>query len=1579
MTSIATVAEVQRWYEDQLRIEVEAAHRQISAAADQWLADRQVPSKFPSSLRPFRLFSSQQRKEHCHLASLLNDDVWQTQLLEESNKQVYAVMRDAAEQIALAKRSTPAGTAEAGLQAVSGGVSSTIARREVDRITTELADMKQQLAMERLEKAETAGRQRAALQLAEAEAAQDLENERSKSATRLQLIETEHRIALETALANGEKTAAAAAVAATSAVAEDLAFARAEAAASSKQRQEHARVKMQLLAEVQAVREEGDEQRRAAEAEHQLMLKEAQSTVQLAQETASVARAAAAAASERHLEAAAHMEQVAAAKLTAAVSEERNRSETALRSERAARIAAETKLSKVNSIPGKSSQQSMLMSMDQYAETQAKHAAEIAQCQAEAAAQVIAAVNAERQQTSEQRAFVEILRAELEQTKAVAEHAGAAQMDAVQAKELADSESIKTRATSDSRLREAVLAERARWEQAVEHAEAENGKAAAAEKEAVEMLAAAEARLSEERSARMQIEAQLADTRRLLKLSQQETAAAKQGALEAEAAASSQIEQAMRKMEKAEEQLQVALMQQSSELESAAQASLEAAVAEAKADQEKILQELLRQDRTTQVSKMEMVYEQKLKATKEEAEAKLESARMQAEQQLQDMETEHHKKLEATTTEKVRSLMAASQAQSELQDARRHHELVIQSHMEQVRAAQTQASDAVATQENSVRNHHEAIAELKAHHAEVMASSAATAAKEMRAVEEAAEIELIEAQNQTENTIRNLRKEAETMRRQIVADLEIEHARSMETEVTVMLATHNAAISEWKARVTEAEKRNSTHLQQKEVGHAGAPAAATCRVTESSTQSESSSMMSKGSEHTLLGIGASDLKQTTAPKAQQASRDGDSSGSATHDNRSRPKVKFTFDLDGSDSDDEGKAVAQQLNFSSVDLELGQPSAQDATTATAVHVDQSLPPSSPAGLSDASTVSDLSEVDAPTAPQNSDDADPLDEVRRAKEQLRQKTAAVQRQPQTNQTVGKGVFSDDRTQSSDMGERMVETQGSSLAHVERVRSKKETEESKAVCVGDAVEVYSRSMKRWMSGRVTADCDDGDVIVVYTDGKGSEWEKPVDPADRGAVRQHRAKAESAGMPEPAVESPGKKAGKGLRKAAAVLQSETESRAATSSMRASVTNSQADGPSQQPDQRKTSGGPANTDTIDTTAEVDSSDAIVMEEQIKAEPPSEHEIHEYARWLGINPDDPNDEELMWMAREGIDAPLPPQWKPIQQGSGGPVYYFNFETEESTWDHPSDLQYKKLYRKHRKAQRKREKLQAAGLTPSTAAAVAGAATPETPAPRQIAMDSKPDACEPVAGKNVTSVQTVGRVETPKSVLKKSSAVEAKAIAAAQRAAKADEDERKAAAAAAAQAEAEAVASLAKEERVGSAAMRLLCVGLRGQGAQERQGLNVKKYDLKKNGSKTVRLWLQPTDDSPTDSDGNAVDWVVCWGGKLGKVSNALRVKDLRYITIGVAPPASPAVSTAYGKLLTSKAQAKCCFVLLGPERPFHFLAPDSDTCRTAVAAIAHLLTPLNTAMTEATAVHLWEQRDASFRQICNVALKDVLR
>ena len=72
---------------------------------------------------------------------------------------------------------------------------------------------------------------------------------------------------------------------------------------------------------------------------------------------------------------------------------------------------------------------------------------------------------------------------------------------------------------------------------------------------------------------------------------------------------------------------------------------------------------------------------------------------------------------------------------------------------------------------------------------------------------------------------------------------------------------------------------------------------------------------------------------------------------------------------------------------------------------------------------------------------------------------------------------------------------------------------------------------------------------------------------------------------------------------------------------------------------------------------------------------PTEEEIREYATVIGIEPD--KEPDLMYIAREGINAPLPPDWKPCQDTSND-IYYFNFTSGESIWDHPCDDYYKKM-------------------------------------------------------------------------------------------------------------------------------------------------------------------------------------------------------------------------------------------------------------------------------------------------------------
>ena len=84
----------------------------------------------------------------------------------------------------------------------------------------------------------------------------------------------------------------------------------------------------------------------------------------------------------------------------------------------------------------------------------------------------------------------------------------------------------------------------------------------------------------------------------------------------------------------------------------------------------------------------------------------------------------------------------------------------------------------------------------------------------------------------------------------------------------------------------------------------------------------------------------------------------------------------------------------------------------------------------------------------------------------------------------------------------------------------------------------------------------------------------------------------------------------------------------------------------------------------------------VVMPPAPPKDEPTPEEIQEYAEWLGMH--SPEDDDLRWIAREALKAPLPEHWKPCKTNDGE-IYYFNFATGESVWDHPCDDYYKKLY------------------------------------------------------------------------------------------------------------------------------------------------------------------------------------------------------------------------------------------------------------------------------------------------------------
>lgn len=91
-----------------------------------------------------------------------------------------------------------------------------------------------------------------------------------------------------------------------------------------------------------------------------------------------------------------------------------------------------------------------------------------------------------------------------------------------------------------------------------------------------------------------------------------------------------------------------------------------------------------------------------------------------------------------------------------------------------------------------------------------------------------------------------------------------------------------------------------------------------------------------------------------------------------------------------------------------------------------------------------------------------------------------------------------------------------------------------------------------------------------------------------------------------------------------------------------------------------------------------------ILQEQIDEHyDPTQDEIRDYAIYIGIDPD--KEPQLLWLAREGFIKPLPPGWKPCQE-ENGELYYFNFDTGKSSWDHPCDEIYKaRVIEERRKA------------------------------------------------------------------------------------------------------------------------------------------------------------------------------------------------------------------------------------------------------------------------------------------------------
>ena len=79
--------------------------------------------------------------------------------------------------------------------------------------------------------------------------------------------------------------------------------------------------------------------------------------------------------------------------------------------------------------------------------------------------------------------------------------------------------------------------------------------------------------------------------------------------------------------------------------------------------------------------------------------------------------------------------------------------------------------------------------------------------------------------------------------------------------------------------------------------------------------------------------------------------------------------------------------------------------------------------------------------------------------------------------------------------------------------------------------------------------------------------------------------------------------------------------------------------------------------------------------------PEQQEELEEYARYYGIDPQ--NEQSLLWIAREGMEAPLPDGWNEQLDERGVP-YYYETATRRTQWKHPYDDYFKDLVRRARK-------------------------------------------------------------------------------------------------------------------------------------------------------------------------------------------------------------------------------------------------------------------------------------------------------
>ena len=91
----------------------------------------------------------------------------------------------------------------------------------------------------------------------------------------------------------------------------------------------------------------------------------------------------------------------------------------------------------------------------------------------------------------------------------------------------------------------------------------------------------------------------------------------------------------------------------------------------------------------------------------------------------------------------------------------------------------------------------------------------------------------------------------------------------------------------------------------------------------------------------------------------------------------------------------------------------------------------------------------------------------------------------------------------------------------------------------------------------------------------------------------------------------------------------------------------------------------------------------VILNEDVLAHTLSEGEVRAYAvDKLGMQL--PRDEAYLQLARQGLQAVLPSEWKPCQVPGEEGVFYFNFETGQSQWEHPCVTLFREKFESERK-------------------------------------------------------------------------------------------------------------------------------------------------------------------------------------------------------------------------------------------------------------------------------------------------------